>query len=819
MLGAEMGGTWFAARSAGAIAEFFEICDATLAANEASARELERLRPGAVEDLGERVAQARQRHRAARDGDWAPFESHLRALGERFAREGLPFEDWYRVVQRFYDSVVPSIVEACAHEPRLLAEVLLVLGDYNQRSLALIERAYADTRSALAREVEERNAEVLDAALDAVITIDGDGKVTELNRAAVTMFGHAREHAIGRSLAELIVPERLRAAHSAGLARARRGEYHVIGRRVEVVAMRANGQEFPVELSLLATRVNDQPAFTAFLRDLTERKQAEASVAVWQHALDHAQFGIVISGIDSGIIHSVNSTYATMMGFRADELAGSSGHQLIADASRGEMAEIAKRLTENKACTYETWLRRRDGTSLLVLVSTSTVEIQDGFSVRVSTVIDIDQRHRLEEAMRAGRLELEQAANRLRIISTTSHEFASAAGDPEALLALVARRLAEILGDACAARLLSEDGEWIEPSHTFFHADPAIRTKVGELLARTRQRVGDGLAGRAIASRGPVVLPQVSGSIGEHVPEPVREVFGTLPIRSALAVPLVARDRTIGVVSLFRIESDEPYSPDDVQLATALGDRAGLALDNAMLVTTLERRVGERTAALEAANRELESFSYSVSHDLRAPLRAVNAAGHMLVEDYEQALDATARDHVARILAGTKRMGQLIDDLLDLARIARTPLRIRQVDLSALAAEVIGELRHRDPRRIVTVEIQPGLAAPGDPRLLRIVLENLLGNAWKFTARTASPQISFSYEDGRFCVRDNGAGFDMTYASRLFVPFQRLHGAQEFEGTGVGLATVDRIIRHHGGAISATSVVGQGATFTFTLCV
>src|SRR3569832_260511 len=151
MLGAEMGGTWFAARSAGAIAEFFEICDATLAANEASARELERLRPGAVEDLGERVAQARQRHRAARDGDWAPFESHLRALGERFAREGLPFEDWYRVVQRFYDSVVPSIVEACAHEPRQLAEVLLVLGDFFFRLFVLFVCAFAVLCSVLVR--------------------------------------------------------------------------------------------------------------------------------------------------------------------------------------------------------------------------------------------------------------------------------------------------------------------------------------------------------------------------------------------------------------------------------------------------------------------------------------------------------------------------------------------------------------------------------------------------------------------------------------------------------------------------------------------
>jgi len=809
-------GTWFRGHSTEAIADFFEACDSSFDAHEASARELNRIRAGAIDSVAERLTEARARHVAARGGDWAPFETHLRALGERFAREGLPFEDWYRVVDRFYETLAPRIARAWSGEPERVGAALLVLGEYMRQSLSLIERAYHDTRAAVVREARERSAQVLDAAIDAVITIDAHGAITEFNESAEKMFGHARDQVLGRTLAEVIIPERLRAAHAAGLARAASGAFHMAGRRTELVAIRASGEEFPVELSIVATRVDGERYFTGFVRDLTERKQAEASVAVWQHALDHAQFGIAISSVNDGVLHSVNSTYAAMLGYRPDELVGRSGQQLVAEESRASTARLAKLVNEHGAHTYEMALRRKDGASLLVLVSTSTVEIESR-PVRVSTVIDIDQRRKLEEAILEGRAELERTAQRLRIISTTSHEFASASGDPEAVLALVARRLAEIIGDGCGARCLNEDGEWIETSSSFFHPNPEIQAAVRTVLSGKRQRVGEGLAGRAVASHGPVLVPRLAGPFGELAPEEFRATLDALPIKSALSVPLIARGRTIGVVSLFRIESEAPYDADDVQLASALADRAGLALDNAMLVATLERRVSERTAELEAANRELESFSYSVSHDLRAPLRAIGNFAGALATDYEQVLDETGRHYTSRILAGAKRMNELTEALLDLARISRMPLRRTIVDLSAIATEVVEELRRRDPDRVVDIGVQRELTARGDARLVRIVLENLLGNAWKFTARAEQPKIRFGFAQTAFFVSDTGVGFDMQHADRLFAPFQRLHSGSDFEGLGLGLATVQRIIRHHGGTVTASSIVGEGTTFRFTI--
>jgi signal transduction histidine kinase len=223
---------------------------------------------------------------------------------------------------------------------------------------------------------------------------------------------------------------------------------------------------------------------------------------------------------------------------------------------------------------------------------------------------------------------------------------------------------------------------------------------------------------------------------------------------------------------------------------------------------------------LELANQELDSFSYSVSHDLRAPLRAIDGFTRALVEDYESALDERARGYTSRIQQGVRRMTDLIDALLELARITRTPLREENVDLTSLANEVTADLREQDPQRVVTLDISEGLMARGDKRLLRVVLVNLLGNAWKFTSACASPRIcvgALPAEEPTFFVRDNGAGFDMAYANRLFSPFQRLHDAQEFEGTGVGLATVRRVIARHHGRIWAESIKGEGATFFWSL--
>jgi PAS domain S-box-containing protein len=239
------------------------------------------------------------------------------------------------------------------------------------------------------------------------------------------------------------------------------------------------------------------------------------------------------------------------------------------------------------------------------------------------------------------------------------------------------------------------------------------------------------------------------------------------------------------------------------------------------LAAELEQRVAQRTQELEAANEELEAFSYSVSHDLRTPLRAIDGFSKVLLSRYAQSLDSQGQHYLERVRAGTQRMGQLIDDLLHLSRLSRADLQPGPVDLAELARQVLEQLREREPERRVDVALPERLPALGDARLLRVVLENLLQNAWKFTSKQPDAQISVGAQeqDGQtvYFVRDNGAGFDMAYAGKLFGPFQRLHDSSEFEGTGIGLATVQRIVHRHGGRAWARSAPGQGTTLFFTL--
>jgi signal transduction histidine kinase len=232
----------------------------------------------------------------------------------------------------------------------------------------------------------------------------------------------------------------------------------------------------------------------------------------------------------------------------------------------------------------------------------------------------------------------------------------------------------------------------------------------------------------------------------------------------------------------------------------------------------LERRVSERTAELAAANKHLRGFSYSVSHDLRAPLRAIAGFSSALAEECQERLTMEERRLLERVLAAAQRMGELIDGMLVLGRAVESDMHRVPVDLTALAGDVVCELQEGEPARVADVIVQDGLRAIGDPVLLRAVLTNLIGNAWKFTSQRARARIEVgrAAEGGPFFVRDNGAGFDMQYAEKLFGVFQRLHH-DEFPGSGVGLATVDRIIARHGGKIWAESRPDEGATFSFTL--
>jgi signal transduction histidine kinase len=235
----------------------------------------------------------------------------------------------------------------------------------------------------------------------------------------------------------------------------------------------------------------------------------------------------------------------------------------------------------------------------------------------------------------------------------------------------------------------------------------------------------------------------------------------------------------------------------------------------------LEKRVQARTAELTAANRELESFAYSISHDLRSPLRGIDGFSHLLLERYRDQLDAQGRDYLARVRGAAQRMGALIDDILELSRVTRQEMRRERVDLSALAAELVEEMGQANSGPRPLTEIAPGCVVDGDPQLLKLLLQNLLENSWKYSARCAAPTIAFGCAavDGKtvFHVRDNGVGFDEQFVGRLFAPFQRLHKPDDFEGNGIGLATVARIVRRHGGQVWAESKPGVATTFHFTL--
>jgi light-regulated signal transduction histidine kinase (bacteriophytochrome) len=257
------------------------------------------------------------------------------------------------------------------------------------------------------------------------------------------------------------------------------------------------------------------------------------------------------------------------------------------------------------------------------------------------------------------------------------------------------------------------------------------------------------------------------------------------------------------------------------RLVREIADRKNAEQEVRDLNEHLEELVRQRTAQLETVNTELEAFAYSVSHDLRAPLRAVEGFSQALLEDYADVLDDQGRDYLGRVSTEARRMAALIHDLLVLSRVTRATMSWEHVDLGATALRVVDGLRAGGEERSVDVRVEDGLEARGDPRLLGQAMENLVGNAWKFTSRTEGARIEVGSEtrggEHVYFVRDNGAGFDMEYAGKLFTPFQRLHAMHEFSGTGVGLSIVQRIVRRHGGRVWAEGVEGEGATFFFTL--
>ena len=317
------------------------------------------------------------------------------------------------------------------------------------------------------------------------------------------------------------------------------------------------------------------------------------------------------------------------------------------------------------------------------------------------------------------------------------------------------------------------------------------------------------------------------------------QVLSQFQIRANLVVPLLQGENLWGLLCIHQCRAPREWQATEIEFATQIASHLGVALQHAELLADLQAEVQERQQAeqavqslnqglqraiieLQAVNKELEAFSYSVSHDLRAPLRSIDGFSQALLEDCHDQLNANGQDYLRRIRAATQRMGQLIDDLLNLSRVTRSEMYLEPVDLSLLASGICTELQQSQPERQVEFVIQTGVLAQGDTRLVRVLLVNLLNNAWKFTSKHTQARIEFGVSNSEsgvpvYFVRDDGAGFDMTYTNKLFGPFQRLHNMKDFPGNGIGLATVQRIVHRHGGRVWAEGEVERGATFYFTL--
>ncbi len=655
------------------------------------------------------------------------------------------------------------------------------------------------------RESEEKFSQAFRASPDAISITEADsGRFVDVNEGYERLMGYSRSEVRGRTSLEIGIwtdpaerapmMERLR---QDGALR----DYRIDGRN------RA-GERLILLFSSDRIELGGKPHYVSVAHDITERAQAEQALRASEERarllIEHAPDAVVVFDLGSQRFVAANPAAEALFGLPQAELLKRSPLDLSPErqpdgslSSEGVARHVAL-AAQGMRATFEWVHRSAQGRDIDCEIR--LLRLPDPTRVLIrGSIFDVSERKRAERALRA--LSASTAA------ATGQAFFEASAEELARELSVRVALLAELRNEA-GKQHLAILALWSDTPQTTSILDVA-GSPTETLLRAESLHVADGVAARY----------------------PNDPWLAKLGAQSYLGLPIRdATGRALGVVAVL----DDRPMPDSTAAKLLLATTASRAAAEIVrlqgeaqvrrLNADLERRVQARTLELTAANAELESFSYSVSHDLRSPLRAIDGFSRALEEDYGDKLDVEGKDHLSRVRAATQRMGQLIDDLLGLSRATRVEMRRETVDLVAIALDVTEELQARQPERQVDFTHPAELPALADPALTRIVLINLLDNAWKYSRARPLATVELGVlpdpnEDGAsvYFVRDDGAGFDMRYANKLFVPFQRLHGRAEFEGTGIGLATVRRIVTRHGGKVWAESVVSQGTIVYFTL--